>query len=122
MRAFLLILLAALAGCRTVRDRRFSVSAADPSTLRHTTSGDVVGGAGRYGALAWLGIPFAEPPVGGLRWRAPRPPQPWSGTREALRFGHACPQAASPLMGEPGNDGDLGGNEDCLTLNVFAPP
>jgi para-nitrobenzyl esterase len=122
MRAISLIILVALAGCRTTRDARFAISTADNTTLRHTTAGNVVGGQGRYGALAWLGIPFAQPPVGPLRWRAPQPPKPWDGTRAALRFGHACPQAASPLMGEPGGDGDVGGDEDCLTLNVYAPP
>src|SRR5690242_2128098 len=122
MRAIPLIMLVAVTGCRTTRDARFAIAAADDATKRHTTAGDVVGGQGRYGALAWLGIPFAQPPVGALRWRAPRPPTPWSGTRDALRFGHVCPQGPSPLMGESGAEADVAGDEDCLTLNVFAPP
>ncbi|MAE95474.1 MAG: hypothetical protein CL910_12505, partial [Deltaproteobacteria bacterium] len=45
----------------------------DPSTLRTTRLGSVVGGVTPSGAHAWRGIPFAEPPVGDLSWRAPRP-------------------------------------------------
>ena len=48
-----------------------------PDTLRETLSGSVVGFRDR-GVDVWLGIPFARPPEGDLRWRAPRPPVPWS--------------------------------------------
>ena len=47
----------------------YRVPSADPDTLRHPPVGDVVGGRGRYDSLAWLGIPYAKPPVGELRWR-----------------------------------------------------
>ncbi|MFT8895777.1 MAG: carboxylesterase family protein [Acetobacter sp.] len=69
---------------------------------------------------AWLGIPFAAPPVGILRWRPPQPPQPWTGVRDATHFG-ASPCA--PSM--PGLSLDYSPDrmsEDCLTLNVWAPP
>jgi para-nitrobenzyl esterase len=117
----LAILLLLVTACRTTRSFPFAVTQADQATVRHTTAGDVVGGQGRYGAQAWLGIPFAEPPVGALRWRAPRPPKPWNGVREALRFGPACAQMATQL-GSAGKEGDVVGSEDCLTLNVYAPP
>ncbi len=74
------------------------------------------------GVHAWRGIPFAEPPVGPLRWRAPRPPEPWDGVREALAFGSACPQIALPGGGWDGaKGGEPTGDEDCLSVNVFAP-
>ena len=44
------------------------------------------------GARAWLGVPFAQPPVKELRWRAPVPEGAWNGTRESSRFGPACLQ------------------------------
>ena len=64
----------------------------------------------------FLGIPFAEPPVGPLRLKDPQPMRPWKGVLNATRFGSKCPQFdffASP----PG----LGGDEDCLFLNVYTP-
>ncbi len=85
---------------------------ADPATRRTLAQGELVGFR-QDGAHLWLGIPFAEPPVGPLRWRAPRPPAAWQGTREALAFGSACPQFDF--------SGEIVGDEDCLTLNVFAP-
>ena len=77
---------------------------------------------GPYGSHAWKGIPYARPPLGELRWRAPRPAEPWEGVRAALAFGEACPQIASALGGPGGaGPGEPLGSEDCLTLNVFAP-
>ncbi len=73
--------------------------------------------------LAFLGIPYAAPPVGGLRWKAPQPPIPWNSELDATKYGPHCAQnhiyddmnfqdSASPS--DPGS-------EDCLTLNVYAP-
>jgi len=62
----------------------------------------------------YLGIPYAAPPVGGLRWKAPQPVQRWQGPRDATSFGSHCPQAASPF-------GTASSTEDCLYLNVFTP-
>ena len=65
------------------------------------------------GVLAFQGIPYAAPPVGPLRWRAPQPPTPWNGVRDALAFGAGCLSALE-------NDQRPGPrNEDCLTLNVW---
>jgi para-nitrobenzyl esterase len=95
--------------------------AADPATRRTLAQGELVGFA-KDGAHVWRGIPFARPPVGELRWRAPLPPEPWPGVREALAFGSACVQFAGPLGGPDGEDaGAPRGSEDCLTLNVYAP-
>lgn len=63
--------------------------------------------------VAFLGIPYAAPPVGGLRWRPPQPPRPWSGTRMAKQFGAACLQLPARWLPY------IGGNEDCLFLNVW---
>jgi len=94
----------------------------DPETRRSTASGELLGGQGRYGAHVWLGIPYAKPPVGDLRWRAPVPAEPWTGVRPALAYGAACPQYTSMFAGVEGPPGSTAGDEDCLTLNVFAPP
>lgn len=64
--------------------------------------------------LSWKGIPYAAPPVGELRWRAPRDPAPWVGVRDASRFGERALQI-SPL------GGGISGSEDCLYLNVWRP-
>jgi para-nitrobenzyl esterase len=62
----------------------------------------------------YLGIPYAAPPVGDLRWRPPQPPARWKGVLDASQFGNHCPQPASPF-GRPST------TEDCLYLNVFTP-
>ena len=93
---------------------------ADPATARTTGQGPLVGYRAENGAHAWLGIPFAKPPVGELRWKAPRPPEAWPVPREALAFGSECIQFAGP-MGSDAEAGEVIGSEDCLFLNVFAP-
>ena len=75
--------------------------ASDPITKRAIASGEVVGFVGAHGSHVWLGIPYAAPPTGALRWRAPRDPRPWQGAREALAFGARCPQYASQLEATP---------------------
>jgi para-nitrobenzyl esterase len=94
---------------------------ASDETLRRTDAGPVRGGLTGAGTQAWLGIPYAAPPRGILRWRAPQPPRPWRQPRDALRYGAPCPQFASPLEPGDADPGTLIGDEDCLTLNVFAP-
>ena len=94
---------------------------ADPASLRQTTEGPVVGLRGPDASHVWLGIPFAKPPVGALRWRAPVAPERRSGTLEALRAGALCPQLTTRFGGAEGPAGTVVGSEDCLTLNVWAP-
>ncbi len=92
----------------------------DAAATRALSAGRVVGFASEDGAAqVWRGIPFAAPPVGRLRWRAPRPPEPWEGVREATAFGSPCVQLAVGLTGRA--SGGVTGSEDCLFLNVFAP-
>jgi para-nitrobenzyl esterase len=66
------------------------------------------------------GIPYAAPPVGVRRWAAPEPEAPWTGVRDATRFGPTAPQRPSVLMRMLGMDG-VASDEDCLTLNVWTP-
>jgi para-nitrobenzyl esterase len=91
----------------------------DPGTARQIQDGKIVGGATSQGALAWLGIPYAKPPVGALRWRAPQRPEPWTGVFEATNHGSLCPQFAGIQVDAP--EGTVVGDEDCLHLNVWAP-
>lgn len=74
-----------------------------------TASGDVV---------SFKGIPYAAPPVGELRWKAPKKAERWSGTRVADKYGAICQQIHQP---KDNGVGPLPMSEDCLTLNVFAP-
>jgi para-nitrobenzyl esterase len=62
--------------------------------------------------LAFKGIPYARPPVGALRWRAPEAPFAWQGVRDGTRFGSVCPQIAGT---------EVIGAEDCLSLNIWRP-
>jgi para-nitrobenzyl esterase len=69
------------------------------------------------GVNKFFGIPFAQPPLGSLRWRHPLPPAPWKGVREVKRFSAAPYQA----IGVPAMVGATEFSEDCLYLNVWAP-
>ena len=62
----------------------------------------------------FLGIPYAAPPTGQLRWKPPQPAAPWQGRLDATKFANHCPQAASYF-------GVAGTTEDCLYLNVYTP-
>lgn len=85
-----------------------------PRPMAVTTRGPVLGVA-LDGIHRFYGVPYAAPPVGPLRWRAPEPAAAWSTPRDASRKGPACPQPAGILAG--GSDTD----EDCLSLNLWAP-
>jgi para-nitrobenzyl esterase len=88
---------------------RVSLAAVPPTV--QTTEGPVRGEANGQAAI-FRGIPFAAPPVGSLRWRAPQPPAARGSTLDASSFAPPCPQWA---------DTTLVGSEDCLYLNVWAP-
>lgn len=70
----------------------------------------------------FLGIPYALPPVGDLRWQPPREPEPWRGTRLATQFGSACAQHGNfYTSNDPSTFERPYGSEDCLYLNVWKP-
>jgi para-nitrobenzyl esterase len=83
-------------------------AAADP-TLVKIDSG-AVRGVAAGGVISFKGIPYAEPPVGPLRWRAPQPAKLWQGVRAATQFGPSCMQPD-----------DVPKSEACLTLNIWRP-
>lgn len=72
------------------------------------------------GVYAWKGIPYAKPPVGALRFRAPEKPESWTGVRDATEFGPIAPQPSTDIMKFLGNDVE-NTSEDCLNLNVWTP-
>jgi para-nitrobenzyl esterase len=101
------------------------------SALVETTYGPVAGVQDEQsGMLYWKGIPFAKPPVGALRWKAPQDPVAWSSALDATKFGNACIQNGR-IYGPGTNntyDATIGttlntpvGSEDCLTLNIWRP-
>jgi para-nitrobenzyl esterase len=98
-----------------------SLHAAGPATVA-VDGGRLTGAPGRDGAVrVFKGIPFAAPPVGPRRWKAPEPVPAWSGVRAADRFGPACMQNAAgarlPWTEEFMHQGSV--DEDCLYLNVW---
>ena len=97
----------------------FMVLAASVSNAQvKTASGTVRGASSADGRIQiYKGIPYAAPPVGELRWKAPRPAAAWEGVRDATEFGRgASRDRSSPtsLYRKPPS-------EDCLTLNVWTP-
>jgi para-nitrobenzyl esterase len=83
--------------------------------LRVRTDAGEVEGLMLYGLRVFKGIPYAAPPVGDLRWRAPQAASGWTGVRQTYGYGPACPQAVSKYIVRA----DM--SEDCLTLNVWSP-
>ena len=74
-------------------------------------------GEQKDGFAQFLGVPFAKPPVGELRFRKPVPMDPWDGVKEAKEFTPYCIQPGEPER----VDKNIKGSEDCLTLNIFTP-
>jgi para-nitrobenzyl esterase len=73
-----------------------------------------VRGIVRAGVSEFLGLPYAAPPVGELRWQPPKPHPSWSGSLDASRAGSACAQMRFRHRG-------MEGSEDCLYLNIYRP-
>lgn len=85
-----------------------------PGEVVNTSCGPIQGKR-EDGIHTFLGIPFAAPPLGDLRWKPPQPASPWTETRECFEFGPACPQRESKFIKTGEKD------EDCLYLNVWTP-
>ncbi|XP_077180760.1 acetylcholinesterase-like [Paroedura picta] len=106
-----------------------SSSASEEDSVVVTRSGPVQGKrltTSSGTVMAFLGIPYAEPPVGSLRFQKPRPHQPWSHVLEATNFGSSCYQQnlgpssyKQELYSE--SDSTLPFSEDCLFLNIWVP-
>ncbi|HTS34717.1 MAG TPA: carboxylesterase/lipase family protein [Candidatus Solibacter sp.] len=95
----------------------FAVTAFASAPKVKTTSG-IVQGKEVGKVQAFLGIPYAAPPVGDLRWKPPAPVASWKGVRKATDFGSHCPQGnvfGDMVFRDPG------ASEDCLTLNIWVP-
>jgi len=107
------ILLSLAIACLGIACASGGAQSADTPTL--TIAQGTLAGTSDDGVAVFKGIPFAAPPVGELRWRAPQPAPNWSGTRDASQFGPICPQAARRDMPDLFNK-----SEDCLTLNVWS--
>jgi para-nitrobenzyl esterase len=106
-RACLLALGTSLAACG---------SDAKPDPTHVQISDGEIQGSIEGTSLQFLGIPYAKPPVGDLRWKAPVKPDKWTAPRMALQFGKRCAQLGNPtLQNEASTD------EDCLYLNVWTP-
>ena len=90
-----------------------AVSKIQKGTLIHLADGDVQGTVNEK-TRQFLGIPYAAPPLGALRWRPPQPAIPWTTVLRADTFSGACAQLASI-------QGPASANEDCLYLNVWTP-
>ncbi len=88
-------------------------------TFRVETRSGTLLGESDADVSVWRGVPFAAPPVGRLRWRAPQPVAPWAGVRDATRFGPVAPQPGPRSAG--GVPASFPRDEDCLTLNVWSP-
>ena len=119
---FFVILL--LSGCETTQSVRLNLeeNLLSPETRLMTDNGPVIGFIDQLGVKKWLGIPFAEPPISELRWRAPIKINNWKTLKEVNSFSPPCTQFQSSLTADGlVKPGDIIGSEDCLYLNVYAP-
>jgi para-nitrobenzyl esterase len=96
---------------------RDTVSDVDP--IAETRYGKIRG-TREDGLCVFRGVPYAEPPAGPRRFRAPRPPEPWPGVRDTQSFGAPAPQIPGMLARLLGSDTDRA-SEDCLSLNLWTP-
>ena len=117
----LLVLIAALiiaaAGCITGKQGTRSTGSESLTLLIQTDKGLVEGAEDWFSTWSWKGIPFAKPPVGELRWKAPQDPDSWTGILKTKEFKSIAPQYDGNFPGEQ----KVTGNEDCLYLNVWRP-
>ncbi|HVY76525.1 MAG TPA: carboxylesterase family protein [Puia sp.] len=113
MKKWMLVLLVSTASSLV-----FAQSDKHAITTQVKVQSGVLEGINASGILMFKGVPFAQPPVGDLRWREPQPVRPWSGIRKADHFGPRAMQL--PLFSDMQFRSD-GMSEDCLYLNVWTP-
>jgi para-nitrobenzyl esterase len=92
-----------------------STARADTGPIVTITGGQIRGATLEQGGAVFKGIPYAQPPIGDLRWREPMPLKPWHGVREATEFGAICAQGPRLIRNQAKS------SEDCLFLNVWTP-
>jgi para-nitrobenzyl esterase len=99
-----------------------TAAAPKPDAVKVTIDSGALVGESAGGVHVFRGVPFAKPPVGELRWKAPQMPDHWPGERAAVAFEPPCAQPTN-LDGKTANGGGATGatSEDCLYLNVYAP-
>jgi para-nitrobenzyl esterase len=107
----LISVLAVIIGCSSSGNSTFN-------TTVTTAFGDVKGSA-ENNALVWKGIPYAKPPLGALRWKAPVDPDAWTGVLEATTPCSACSQQVTDKFWRP--SAAFTGGEDCLCLDIYRP-
>ncbi|KYG62533.1 hypothetical protein AZI87_14605 [Bdellovibrio bacteriovorus] len=111
MKLFLFVLSTMMIGLQTIASPRLQIS-----------TGQLEGTFGAYDTEAFLGIPYASPPVGHLRWKAPRAVRAWKANLKAKELPSVCPQIGNYFSNVPSSQfGVPVGNEDCLYLNVWKP-
>jgi para-nitrobenzyl esterase len=109
-----------LSGCSSLKSLQ-GTDSAQVGVERRTSEGIVIGEENiATNTISWKSIPYARPPIGDLRWKAPQPPQKRSAALKAAAFCEICPQytdhdlnIATPQI--------ISGNEDCLYLNIWSP-
>ena len=105
---------------RTSEDRVKSVL--DLKSKRELPVGSIVGLKSDFSTHVWKGIPYAQPPIGKLRWKKPSTPSKWKGLFEATSYGSFCPQYKGAMISKNiYSYGKIVGDENCLFLNVWAP-
>jgi carboxylesterase type B len=112
-RLSLLVASIALVGCLALTPAVAMAHSRSGPPIAATRDG-LVQGFSAGGVDKFLGIPYAAPPVGALRWRAPQPPAPWHGVRSATTLPPTCPQLAN-------SNGPRSENENCLYVSVYTP-
>ena len=108
----------ALSCCAAILLLSNAAFALDKAKVEVKVESGALRGVSQDGVVSYKGIPFAAPPIGNLRWKAPQPAAHWNGVRSAAQYGHDCmqlpfPSDAAPLGTTP--------DEDCLVLNVWVP-
>lgn len=103
-----------VAACSSIPENLSNQESWSGSTLVSTEYGLLDGALDKNNTLSWKGIPYAAPPIGELRWKAPRNPEPWTGVKKVKNFGSQSLQRV-PLLGW------IRGSEDSLYLNVWRP-
>lgn len=91
----------------------------EPTSAKITLANGEVQGLVEDDTLIWHGLPYAKPPVGDLRWRAPLPPENWTGTRDATQRHAECVQAETTTRWQ--RTSTMVGDEDCLIADVYRP-